>query len=127
MLYCVVIRRGEEKELLVLPKGKTDLVMTLAHSHPMAGYLAAENTLQRLWDRFHWPGMNMDVRRFCQACEACQRTAPKKPAPAPLIPLPVIEVPFTRIAQGHKHVLVIVDYAPATLRPFPFGEQPQWL
>lgn len=66
--------------------------------------------------------MNMDVRHFCQACEACQRTTPKKPAPAPLIPLPVIEVPFTCIgldlvgplpksAREHEHILVIVDYA----------------
>ncbi|KAL1260038.1 hypothetical protein QQF64_007865 [Cirrhinus molitorella] len=96
--------------------------MTLAHSQPMAGHLAAENTLQRLRDRFHWLGMNMDVRRFCQACKVCQKTTPKKPALAPLIPLPVIEVPFTRIgmdlvrplpksARGHEYILVIVGYA----------------
>lgn len=43
-------------------------------------------------------------------------------SPTPLIPLPIIEMPFERIlmdlvgplpksAWGHEHILVIVDYA----------------
>ncbi len=59
---------------------------------------------------------------FCQACPTCQRTSPRTPPPSPLIPLPIIEVPFERIgmdlvgplpksARGHEHILVIVDYA----------------
>ncbi|KAL0159612.1 hypothetical protein M9458_043337, partial [Cirrhinus mrigala] len=86
---------------------KPRAVLELAHSHPMAGHLGAANTTQRIRDRFHWPG-------FCQACPTCQVT--------PLIPLPIIEVPFERIgmdiigplprsARGHEHILVIVDYA----------------
>uniref|UniRef100_A0A8C1LPZ1 Gypsy retrotransposon integrase-like protein 1 n=1 Tax=Cyprinus carpio TaxID=7962 RepID=A0A8C1LPZ1_CYPCA len=73
-------------------------------------------------DRFHWPGLEAEVRRFCQACPTCQRTSPQTPPPSPLIPLPIIEVPFERIgmdlvgplpksARGHEHILVIVDYA----------------
>ncbi len=62
------------------------------------------------------------MKRFCQACPDCQKTLPKPPPPAPLIPLPIKEVPFERIgmdlvgplpksARGHKHILVVVDYA----------------
>ncbi|KAL0153383.1 hypothetical protein M9458_051302 [Cirrhinus mrigala] len=36
-----------------------------------------------------------------------QKTSPRKPPPSPLIPLPIIEVPF----EGHEHILVIVTYA----------------
>ncbi|KAI2652407.1 Retrovirus-related Pol polyprotein from transposon 17.6 [Labeo rohita] len=72
--------------------------------------------------RFHWPGLDADVKAFCQACPTCQITAPRTPSPSPLIPLPIIEVPFERIgldlvgplpksARGHEHILVIVDYA----------------
>ncbi|KAL0173946.1 hypothetical protein M9458_029914, partial [Cirrhinus mrigala] len=107
LLYCV-------KHLLVVPKNKTETVLELAHSHPMAGHLGAQNTAQRIRDRFHWPGLEAEVKRFCQACPMCQRT--------PLIPLPIIGVPFERIGmdivgplprsgRGHEHILVILDYA----------------
>ncbi|KAL0160841.1 hypothetical protein M9458_044566, partial [Cirrhinus mrigala] len=88
------------------------LVLELAHSHPMAGHLGQENTIQRIRDCFHWPGLDAE----------CQRTSPRKPPPSPLIPLPIIDVPFERIgmdvvgplpksARGHEHILVVVDYA----------------
>ncbi len=122
LLYCVAQRRGEEKLLLVVPHTKTETVLELAHSHPLAGHLGAANTIQRIRDRFHWPGLEAEVKRFCQACPTCQVTSPRTPPPSPLIPLPIIEVPFERIgmdlvgplpksARGHEHILVIVDYA----------------
>uniref|UniRef100_A0A8C1P786 Gypsy retrotransposon integrase-like protein 1 n=1 Tax=Cyprinus carpio TaxID=7962 RepID=A0A8C1P786_CYPCA len=122
LLYCVAQRRGEEKKLLVVPRAKTETILELGHSHPMAGHLAAANTTQRIRDRFHWPGLEAEVKWFCQACPTCQATAPRTPPPSPLIPLPIIEVPFERIgmdivgplpksARGHEHILVIVDYA----------------
>uniref|UniRef100_A0A8C1VW95 Gypsy retrotransposon integrase-like protein 1 n=1 Tax=Cyprinus carpio TaxID=7962 RepID=A0A8C1VW95_CYPCA len=122
LLYCVAQRRGEEKTLLVVPRSKTEAVIELAHAHPMAGHLGAQNTVQRIRDCFHWPGLEAEVKRFCQACPTCQRTSPSTPPPSPLIPLPIIEVPYERIrmdlvgplpksARGHKHILVILDYA----------------
>uniref|UniRef100_A0A8C1GLQ5 Gypsy retrotransposon integrase-like protein 1 n=1 Tax=Cyprinus carpio TaxID=7962 RepID=A0A8C1GLQ5_CYPCA len=121
LLYCVAQRRGEEKTLLVGPWTKTGAVMELAHAHPMAGHLGAQNTIQRIRDRFHWPGLEAEVKRFCMACPTCQRTSPRTPPPSPLIRLPIIEVPFERIgmdlvgplpksARGHEHILVILDY-----------------
>lgn len=121
LLYCVALRRGEEKTLLV-PQTKTETVMELAHSHPMAGHLGVQNNIQRIRDRFHWPGLDAEVKRFCQACLTCQWMSPRTPPPGPLIPLPIIEVSFEQIgmdlvgplpksAWGHEHILVIVDYA----------------
>ncbi len=57
LLYCVAQRRGEEKRLLVVPRSKTEMVIQLAHAHPLAGHLGAANTTQRIRDRFHWPGL----------------------------------------------------------------------
>lgn len=88
------------------------MVLTLAHTHPLAGHLGPENTLKRIRDQFHWPGINAEVRRFCRSCEVCQRTH--------LIPLPIIEVPLERIGMdlvgplpksAREHILVIMDYA----------------
>ncbi len=97
LLYCVAQRRGEKKRLLVVPRAKTETVLQLAHAHPLAGHLGASNTTQRIRDRFHWPGLEAEVKQFCQACPMCQKTSPRPPPPTPLIPLPIIEVPFERI------------------------------
>ena len=62
------------------------------------------------------------MEEFCQTCVVCQKTASKKVPPAPLIPLPVISEPFTRVAMdivgplprtksGNKYVLVLRHYA----------------
>ncbi len=121
-LLRALTRRGEEKRLLVVPRSKTEMDIQLGHAHPLAGHLGAANTTQRIRDRFHWPGLEAEVKSFCQACPICQKTSPKPPPPTPLIPLPIIEVPFERIgmdlvgplpksARGHEHILVIVDYA----------------
>ncbi len=97
--------------------------MELAHAHPMAGHFGMENTIQRILDHFHWPGLDAEIKRFCRICPTCQQTSPRRPPPSPLIPQPVIDVPFEQIgmdlvgplpksARGHEHILVILDYAP---------------
>lgn len=86
------------------------------------GTSKVENTVQRIRDRFHWPGLDSEVKQFCCSCPTCQQTSPHHPPPSLLIPLPVIDVPFERIgmdlvgplpklARGHEHILVILDYA----------------
>lgn len=107
---------------MVVLRSKTETVLNLAHSHPLARHLGAGNTIQRIRDRFHWPGLEAEVKRFCQACPDCQKTSPKPPPPMPLIPLAIIELPFERIgmdlvgplpksARGYEHILVVFDYA----------------
>ena len=55
-------------------------------------------------------------------CPECQRVGPKSTVKNPLIPMPIIETPFDRIAldivgplpktsRGHRYILVLVDYA----------------
>ena len=58
---------------------------------------------------------------MCKRCLTCQKTARGSLWRAKLVPLPLIEVPFTRIAmdmvgplprteEGHQFILTIVDY-----------------
>ncbi|KAF4085715.1 hypothetical protein AMELA_G00098180, partial [Ameiurus melas] len=122
LLYQRACRWGEQVDLLVVPRMKSPLVMHLAHAHPLGGHLGPRNTLEKLRDWFVWPGMDAEVREFCQRCPQCQCSAPRRPPPAPLIPLPIIGVPFEWIgmdlvgplpksAWGHEYILVLVDYA----------------
>ncbi|CAH2247248.1 PREDICTED: uncharacterized protein LOC108718501 [Pelobates cultripes] len=63
-----------------------------------------------------------EFANYCSSCPECQHTAPFKAYRSPLVPLPIIEIPFERIAmdlvgplvksaRGHQYILVILDYA----------------
>ena len=93
----------------------------LAHDVPMSGHFGWEKTLARVGKHFWWPGVTINVAEYCRLCKVCQRTARKGPK-APLILMPIIGVPFKRIAMdvighlpmsstGKQYVLVITDYA----------------
>ena len=114
--------RDETVEQLVLPKACRDPVLQMAHAIPMAGHLGRKKTTERVLQRFFWPGVSKDVAEYCKNCPSCQKASSKRVAPAPLIPLPVIGEPFSRIAldivgplprsrSGNRFVLVICDYA----------------
>ncbi|KAG6930517.1 retrotransposable element, partial [Chelydra serpentina] len=81
-----------------------------------------EKTLARILMRFFWPGIHKEVRSYCQSCPECQLAAPPQTPKAPLIPMPLVETPFERVAMdlvgplqkslaGFQYILVMVDYA----------------
>ena len=109
-------------EQLVLPTQCRKAVLQLAHDIPLAGHLGRQKTAHRVLQRFYWPGLYKDVGEYCKACPECQKACSRRVPSAPLIPLPVIDKPFKRIAMnnvgplprshaGNKYVLVICDYA----------------
>ena len=76
----------------------------------------------RILQRFYWPTVFKDAANYCKSCAECQKTSPRRTPPAPLIPLPIIDEPFSRIAMdivgplprsrsGKKYILVVCDYA----------------
>ena len=109
-------------EQLVLPKQCRLLVLRLAHEVPMGGHLGVAKTRARILQRYYWPGIFQEVNEYCRTCEICQRSRGKRPARSPLIPMPLIQKPFMRIAmdlvgplpksrRGNKYILTICDYA----------------
>lgn len=90
--------RGAEGERFVVPEPMRLKVLQLGHSVPWAGHLGQQKTLARIASRFYWPRLYMDVMDFCRSCPECQLVSPsKKGDRAPLVSLPVIDVPFSRI------------------------------
>lgn len=85
--------------LLVLPQVCRPEVLRMAHSTPVAGHFGQRKTFSRLLYRFDWPGMRSDVAEVCKSCPRCQKTTPLQSCRAPLQPLPVIDVPFKRMAM----------------------------
>ena len=125
MLYQrgnVVGEETEAVEQLVLPRCCQQLVLELAHAIPLAGHLDQAKMRKQLLQRFFWPNMWRDIATFCRECPQCQRTSSLKVCLVPLIPLPVMDVPFqhigmdivgplTKSRSGNHFVLVICEYA----------------
>ena len=109
-------------EQLVLPQKCRRTVMMSAHSIPMAGHLGKDKTAKRVLQRFYWPTLYQDVAKFCRCCGECQKATGRRQVRAPLVPLPIITQPFSRISmdivgplplsrQGNRYILVVCDYA----------------
>ncbi|XP_065921901.1 uncharacterized protein [Magallana gigas] len=109
---------------LVVPDKFRNQVMKLAHDSLLAGHLGTQRTLARVTSEFWWPGIQSDVRRFCQSCDICQRTVHKgKIKKVPLERMPLKDEPFQRVAvdlvgplspitdKGNRYILTLVDYA----------------
>ena len=107
---------------VVVPSDLRLKVLKLAHETLMAGHLGTCKTQARLLNHFYWPGVYGDVSRFCRSCEVCQRNSIGRPTKVPLINLPVIDTPFSRVAvdiigpfpkssKGNRFALVLIDLA----------------
>ena len=112
--------REAEKDLLVLPQQCRNTILKLAHSVPLAGHLGRDKTARRLQQHFYWPTMYKDVADYCKSCPTCQKSAVAKKQRVPMVLLPIISEPFSRIAMdivgplprsssGMRYILVICD------------------
>lgn len=84
-------------EQLVVPEQFRNRVLAMGHKIPWAGHLSNNKSFGRVAARFCWPGLYSDLLASCKSCVESQLTSKRKASPYPLQPLPVIEVPFTRI------------------------------
>ena len=84
---------------IVLPKKYINDVLSLAHETPMSGHLGVKKTYRRVLTHFYWPNVQKDVRLFCRSCHVCQISGKpnQKCARAPLIPIPVLDEPFSKV------------------------------
>lgn len=111
---------GEQIEQLVLPTSQRRKAFRAAHSTLISGHLNHKSTGKKLTPHFHWPGVYDDIRKWCAACEICQKHNPGKGGKAPLHPLPVVTTPWSWIAldlvgplsrtkRGNKYLLTCID------------------
>ncbi|KAL5007617.1 hypothetical protein ScPMuIL_016423, partial [Solemya velum] len=111
-----------EIQQIVVPKPYRSTVLSLAHDTPLAGHLGNKKTRERILQCFFWPGIFIDVANYCKSCPECQKGKSKGIQKAPLVPIPHMEEPFSRIAidfvgplplteRKNRYILVCVDYA----------------
>lgn len=115
---------GNSIRQVVVPVKFRKQVMHLAHESILGGHQGTKKTSDKILSSFFWPGVQADVKRYCQSCDICQRTVYKgRVTKVPLGSTPLIDTPFDRVAidivgpiipcsdRGHRYILVVVDYA----------------
>ena len=114
--------REAETHQLILPAPYREVILRLAHISPLAAHFGQNKTTEYILRHFTWPGLRHDVAEMCKCCQTCQKMAQGSFRKSKLGPMPVIEVPFIRIAmdivgllprteEGHRYILTIVDYS----------------
>ena len=107
---------GHDFMQIVVPVDRRQQLFFLAHASSTASHFSKRKTLGVLQHAFTWPGMARDITKWCTECPECQKGARVINNRVPLIPLPVISTPFTRMAfdlvgplprtkRGNKYIL----------------------
>ena len=83
---------------IVVPRGRRAELLKLAHSSILGGHFSHSKTTELLNRKFTWPRMSIDVKNLCSQCVPCQKASQRGVGKAPLQPLPVLDVPFSKLA-----------------------------
>ena len=84
---------------IVVPKSYRHEILSIAHESPMSGHLGINKTYHKIINHFYWPGLKLDVSKYCKTCHTCQMVGkPNQTIPkAQLQPIPAFDEPFSRI------------------------------
>ena len=89
---------GDCVHRIVVPVGRRQNVLDMAHSNCVAGHFGVKKTFARISCKFLWPKMWSQVQAYVRTCAGCQRASRKNNARAPLQPLQCMEEPFQKVA-----------------------------
>eukprot|EP00731_Ephydatia_muelleri_P023001 Em0015g584a len=124
LLYRKCIDRKHPSRVqyqLVVPPKLRSQVLKEIHEGAMGGHLGEEKTLQKLKDRFYWPGHWKSVQEWCRTCPACsQRKTPTSKnlallqsvavsSPMQMVAIDILG-PLPVTLAGNKYILVAADY-----------------
>ena len=120
----------DKRYRIVIPNAYTYEIMAAAHNK--VGHLGENRILKSVMDRFDWPTLNQDVKRFVASCHRCQQGKPsQRIARMPLQPIIIrkpnqmIEVDFETLCEsreGYIGLLVIIDHFSKYARACPVKE-----
>lgn len=66
-----------DKWVMVLPGDAHELrlaVLSELHASALGGHMGRRKLEMQVRQRFYWPTLSADVRKFCQECDICQRS-----------------------------------------------------
>ncbi|GBG93035.1 hypothetical protein CBR_g58303 [Chara braunii] len=118
---------------LVVPSRESLRSLFLGECHDATRHFGYKKTSVNLVQRFWWPRMLDDAKKYVETCQVCQRDKPRTQAPFGLLkPLPIPAGPGQSVSMdfmdtlvtsrsGKRHIFVIIDrftkYARLTAMP----------
>ena len=116
---------------LIVPRTLKATVLT--HLHNQAGHLGMTKTLEKIKERYYWPGYQQDTEKWIRECDECQRRNP--PPQKPRAPLGTLSAkrPFEKItwdimgplptsARGNVYILMVTDVFTKWVEAFPLRD-----
>jgi hypothetical protein len=113
--------RTSEGQLVIPTTDLRRLTMEACHDSVFSGHFGPTRTINLAKRLFFWPDMVQDIRKYCEACNVCQRTKSSNQKPfGQLRPLPVPKGKWSNIsvdmitglpmtARGYNAIIVFVD------------------
>ncbi|KAK3512082.1 hypothetical protein QTP70_030361 [Hemibagrus guttatus] len=126
---------GCPQGLQFVPHARRTSLIHSSHTSLGTGHPGINGTLSLLKQRFWWPNMAADVRRYVQGCRECAISKSPRHLPSrKLLPLPVPNHPWSHLgvdfitdlpaSNGCTCILVIVDRFSKSCRLIPLPGQP---
>lgn len=56
---------------LVVPSKDRSEVLRECHDDPKSAHLGIQKTIDRVLDRYYWPGMSKDIKAYVKNCQTC--------------------------------------------------------
>ncbi|GBG92290.1 hypothetical protein CBR_g55059 [Chara braunii] len=106
---------------LVVPSSERLRSLFLGECHDATGHFGYKKTSANLVQRFWWPGMLDDAKKYVETCQVCQQDKPRTQAPLGLLKtLPIPAGPGQSVSMdfmdtlvtsksGKRHIFVIID------------------
>lgn len=99
---------------------RAERISLMEAEHGLA-HLGADKTLKKIQEKYYWPRMSTEIKRYCSACEDCKMSKHPNITRNPTmgkqkvadLPWQIISVdyvgPFPRSKQGNTMLLVVTD------------------
>ena len=69
-------KMGREISQLIAPREIRQKILSELHGQRYARHLGRDRTVGAVRNRFYWPNMGKDLKRWCRECESCARAKP---------------------------------------------------